>query len=436
MVKRQRLSQRLKQKQGGQKKQSQTTQRRTQALMPLAFTVLIIAFLVSTTEYSTFFKTLQDGSKVEILAKFADLSPADIRSGLLEAGDTPLFDPDKHQASDENNELFQRLDKIRYVCGDLCTINSKKEIEKRSRIDPTTNAPTLQVTMPQCPSILALEEIDASSMRCKNFTSAESSILEYYPPELQPYYTLQQSILLRNFKPRCDIYMTTNAGDSRLWATGNVWKQADIEVAMHEIANGTHFGSYGTESVSYVRDILKQAPIEGKTILVIGSSAPWLEATLLYLGAAKVTTLEYGALVSQHPQIETMTPDVFRKRYQDGTLGLFDAVVHHSSLEHSGLGRYGDALNPWGDLLAMARAWCVTKPGGWLYAGLPSACHADEVMSNWHRIYGRLRWPLITSGWTPLSKNYAASFDLSRVKGCIWGDKMGGEGYLFRKREE
>ena len=29
----------------------------------------------------------------------------------------------------------------------------------------------------------------------------------------------------------------------------------------------------------------------------------------------------------------------------------FDAVVSFSSLEHSGLGRYGDAINPWADVL-------------------------------------------------------------------------------------
>jgi hypothetical protein len=26
------------------------------------------------------------------------------------------------------------------------------------------------------------------------------------------------------------------------------------------------------------------------------------------------------------------------------------------------LGRYGDALNPWGDILTIARAWCVSSP--------------------------------------------------------------------------
>ena len=43
-----------------------------------------------------------------------------------------------------------------------------------------------------------------------------------------------------------------------------------------------------------------------------------------------------------------------------------DFVVTYSSLEHSGLGRYGDKLNPAADLEAMAQAWCMLKPGGGL----------------------------------------------------------------------
>lgn len=31
----------------------------------------------------------------------------------------------------------------------------------------------------------------------------------------------------------------------------------------------------------------------------------------------------------------------------------FDAIVSFSGLEHDGLGRYGDPLNPYGDLSAM-----------------------------------------------------------------------------------
>ena len=54
----------------------------------------------------------------------------------------------------------------------------------------------------------------------------------------------------------------------------------------------------------------------------------------------------------------------FMKSYLNGTLGLIDAVVTFSSVEHSGLGRYGDILNPWEDIIAIARAWCVTKNNG------------------------------------------------------------------------
>jgi hypothetical protein len=34
--------------------------------------------------------------------------------------------------------------------------------------------------------------------------------------------------------------------------------------------------------------------------------------------------------------------------------------------------RFGDMLNPWGDLIAMARAWCLVKPGGKALVGVPS----------------------------------------------------------------
>ena len=57
----------------------------------------------------------------------------------------------------------------------------------------------------------------------------------------------------------------------------------------------------------------------------------------------------------QPQQVTTYTPDEFTAEYLNGTLGLFDAMVSFSSLEHSGLGRYDDAFNPWGDRITMAR---------------------------------------------------------------------------------
>jgi hypothetical protein len=77
-----------------------------------------------------------------------------------------------------------------------------------------------------------------------------------------------------------------------------------------------------------------------------------------------------------------MTPLQFRKSYLSDTLGMFDAIVTFSSVEHSGLGRYGDALNPWGDIIAIARAWCVTKQGWSLTIGVMYDYKNDCIRFN------------------------------------------------------
>ena len=73
---------------------------------------------------------------------------------------------------------------------------------------------------------------------------------------------------------------------------------------------------------------------------------------------------------------ETSCKPVLFIKVLSGELGpegrQFDAVVTYSSLEHGGLGRYGDQLNPWADLIAMAKAWCLTKTGGRLLIGVPT----------------------------------------------------------------
>jgi hypothetical protein len=93
----------------------------------------------------------------------------------------------------------------------------------------------------------------------------------------------------------------------------------------------------------------------------------------LSAGASHVTTLEYGAIVSRHPRVSTLTPDEARIAFVNGNLPVFDVIVTYSSVEHSGLGRYGDQLNPWGDLQAIARAWCICKEGGYLLLGVMEA---------------------------------------------------------------
>jgi FkbM family methyltransferase len=119
----------------------------------------------------------------------------------------------------------------------------------------------------------------------------------------------------------------------------------------------------------------------------------------LEAGAKEIVTLEYGEIISKHPKIKTMTPLQFRKSYLSDTLRTFDAIVTFSSVEHSGLGRYGDALNPWGDIIAIARAWCVTKQGGSLTIGVMYDYNNDYIRFNAGRWYGKVRFPYLATNW-------------------------------------
>ena len=118
-----------------------------------------------------------------------------------------------------------------------------------------------------------------------------------------------------------------------------------------------------------------------------------------------------------------------RLQVEKGQMPLFDGVVTYSSIEHSGLGRYGDALNPWGDILAVARAGCLTKPEGFFAINVPIG--RDQVVWNAHRFYGSKRLPLLMSNWKAID---AAEF--SGNKGIDAVDELNRiveEIYAFRK---
>jgi hypothetical protein len=179
-----------------------------------------------------------------------------------------------------------------------------------------------------------------------------------------------------------------------------VWEKDMVEDMISLAHKGELFGNYGTDETNHLRNgLLVANGVQNGRVLVIGSENPWVEATVLSVGASEVVTLEYGKINSKHPSITTITPGEFRDKYRTGTLGLFDAVVTFSSVEHSGLGRYGDALNPWGDVLEIARAHCVCKPSGSLVIAVMTDDGNDALQFNAHRVYGDVRWPYLASNW-------------------------------------
>jgi len=146
--------------------------------------------------------------------------------------------------------------------------------------------------------------------------------------------------------------------------------------------------------------------IHEKRVAVVGTQKPWAEAMLLNLGAKSVTTIEYRALVVDDERVTTITPYSLAKQFISGQAVPFDTVLTFSSLEHSGLGRYGDPISPFGDLEATAQVWCMVKPGGHFILAVPTFKDRKKCLLVWnaHRIYGFVRLQHLTANWHVLDE--------------------------------
>ena len=152
---------------------------------------------------------------------------------------------------------------------------------------------------------------------------------------------------------------TTAAGSSPYEGGTSSFRIDDVFVGY------PHDGSPSDHPTLLLMEDLKTVDVQGHWG-VLGSQTPWLEALLLWRGADVVTTVEYDDLsaCSTHPRIRTRTNAEFQR-----DPGVMDGWVQFSSIEHSGLGGYGDEINPWADRQWMAMLWCATKPSGLMLSG-------------------------------------------------------------------
>jgi hypothetical protein len=141
---------------------------------------------------------------------------------------------------------------------------------------------------------------------------------------------------------------------------------------------------------TWMYEALEKYPVEGKHVVIFGSTHPWYEAMAITHGASKCTVIEYSKRESFHEKIEYIQPhEVGNKKY--------DISFSISSFEHDGLGRYGDPLDPDGDLKAMENAKSIIHKDGLMLLSIPSGY--DKVVFNLHRVYGEKRTPMLLSKW-------------------------------------
>ncbi|GHV01164.1 hypothetical protein AGMMS49521_0770 [Campylobacterota bacterium] len=151
------------------------------------------------------------------------------------------------------------------------------------------------------------------------------------------------------------------------------------------------FQYYGDEIFAFY-DALAAYPIEGKTVIVWGLAGCNCEAIALFYKAAKVFVVDYNKPVCEHPNIEVLSHEELKN---SGIVA--DVAFSYSSFEHDGLGRYGDPISPSGDLRAMGEAREFLADGGMLFLGVPMG--QDCLVWNAHRIYGKIRLPMLLKGF-------------------------------------
>jgi len=155
-------------------------------------------------------------------------------------------------------------------------------------------------------------------------------------------------------------------------------------------------------------------------VLVGGSISPWVEsvtlATLqhdnLLLQNGKVYVADWQPITVHDKRIENiMMPDLTKHRPNE----LFDVIISYSSIEHDGLGRYGDPLNPAGDFAAMAEFYTLLKPDGILLLGLPyKGDQRGRINCNYQRVYNDVRMTQMQLGYTKLNQVNATSEELAQ----------------------
>jgi SAM-dependent methyltransferase len=110
-------------------------------------------------------------------------------------------------------------------------------------------------------------------------------------------------------------------------------------------------------------------------------------ASLLTFGsllAAHIPVLfvEYRPVAQRLSGLTSVAADITRLPFPDRSLSSMSSI---HVIEHIGLGRYGDRLNPMGTRIAAAELSRVLAPGGQLYVAVPIG--ARSVWFNAHRVF-------------------------------------------------
>lgn len=210
------------------------------------------------------------------------------------------------------------------------------------------------------------------------------NILRQTPPRHMPK-SLHSQYTFDNAVPVIDYYFN-NTRHTPLHITRKTY-----ESTINAIAEGKF--SYYAETLNYMRSAFERYSLVGKRVLIYGLAGCNCDALALYYGASEVIAVDYNKPICDHPRVTVLSMQELASMQLDA-----DVAISISTFEHDGLGRYGDPLDPDGDIKAMQLARTHVKSDGLLFLAVPTG--PDCIAWNAHRIYGPKRLPLLCKDWS------------------------------------
>ena len=168
-----------------------------------------------------------------------------------------------------------------------------------------------------------------------------------------------------------------------------IWNDAYLDVwinnfTIEKIKNNTQGWEPYAGAALLLLTSFEKYNIVNKNVAVVGSIHPWIESILLNLNN-NVTTIEYNVpFVDSKKKLNSKSYNNFKVDNNK-----YDAIITYSSIEHSGLGRYGDPLDPDGDIDTINTIHDKLEKNGLLILGVPVG--HDVLVWNVHRVYGHIR---------------------------------------------
>jgi len=153
---------------------------------------------------------------------------------------------------------------------------------------------------------------------------------------------------------------------------------------------------------------LREHGFTGKSLFDVGSATSPLPGVVAALGN-RVVCVDIRRWPMVWPGLTTVEGSIFDAKLPEGS---FDGATCISTIEHVGLGRFGDQPDPEGDLACMRRIRELLRPGGLVVLSMPYG--RPTVVFPAHRVYSSFRVQSLAEGFEILEKRYYAPLEKPR----------------------